>query len=78
MGALLHKITLFVTDVSGEYNHKDMIREFESVKYVNGVFVQELETVSVGEWDDDHPLNKRGTDREKYFNDAIGGKNTSS
>lgn len=78
MGAKLHKVTIFVTDFRDEHSHKDLIREFESMKFVDGVYVYELETIDVGEWHDDHELNNRSIDREKYFNDRIGGKNISS
>lgn len=61
-----HKITVLVIDFDGMHEHGDIAYEIERSKHLN-VKVKEIETVDIGEWDDDHPLNKRGADWQSYF-----------
>ena len=64
--ARLHKVVLYVTDVFGEYFPEDLKEKLENIKNLS-VHVSSAAWTEVGEWHDDHELNKRGCDRSKYF-----------
>lgn len=60
-----HKITLLVLNFENT-SEEDLRTLIEHNKYLS-VSVEEVETVELGEWDDDHPLNKKGRDWKSYF-----------
>lgn len=59
-----YKIEIFVIDHEniGEENIKGTL---ENVRYINAD-VKSIKSVDIGEWDDDHPLNKRATADAEY------------
>lgn len=58
------KLTVLVLDFEdyGEENAKDNI---ESMKYLMASVV-DSESVDIGEWDDDHPLNNSDTSEAEF------------
>lgn len=58
-----HLITTLVIDFEkyGRKAYEDRIEQKECGDIVSG------ETFDIGEWDDDHPLNKISTDRLAYL-----------
>jgi hypothetical protein len=65
----VHKVTLLIIDFDGvgEDNIADIVQE---ANYPNGCIspdVIKIETVEIGEWNDDNPLNKEDT-RESEIN----------
>lgn len=65
---MVYKIEVMVIDFDevGEEGIKDCI---ENTKYPNWCIsprVKRFQGVDIGEWDDDHPLNKRSTEDEEY------------
>lgn len=63
--AKAYKITVLVVDLEG--TGKEEIRHLiENNRYIYPC-VKEIQEADIGEWHDDHPLNKRGCDYEKYF-----------
>lgn len=54
-----HKVELLIIDFD-EVGEEDITTMLEQTKYPNRCIspkVKSFETVDVGEWDDDHPLN---------------------
>lgn len=63
-----YKLTILVVDLEeiGEENVKSAI---ENARYPNRCIapdVMEIESSEIGEWDDDHPLNKRNTNKAEF------------
>jgi len=63
-----YKVEILIIDFDnlGATGIKD---EFENTNYVNHCMdpnVMKIEEKEIGEWDDDHPLNKKET-KEKYY-----------
>lgn len=60
-----HKVVLYVidTEVMGADEVRDLLADN---KYLYPI-VGSIETADIGLWSDDHELNKRGADFEKYF-----------
>ncbi len=48
------------------YGADEYVTIIEQHRHINGR-VGKVETIDIGEWSDDHPLNQRGTDLDKYF-----------
>lgn len=74
--AKMTKLILYVID----YNEtgagpQDLISELREQRrgYLgeSGIHAVEAGVVEIGEWHDDHPLNKRDADHEKYFGECI-------
>lgn len=66
-----HKVTLLIIDhddVAGEA--PDALKNYiEQARYPNHCLyphVKSIETRDIGEWDDDHPLNKNATHDAEY------------
>lgn len=63
-----HRITLFIIDFD-EVGADDITQILENQKYPNRCIspdVKSIETVDVGEWHDDHPLNNDDTASAEY------------
>ena len=58
----IHRMIITVYD-NEETSLKDTIAEIENCRYY-GVSVQKVESVLNESWDDDHPMNKKMTERE--------------
>lgn len=59
----VHKVTLIVFDFD-EIGAESVKEVLENTKYPNHCInpeVKSVESKDIGEWDDDHPLNKRAT-----------------
>ena len=67
MGTRLRKVVLYVLDLNDPMSEESLKAEFESMRYVDFVKVDSIETADIGQWHDDHPLNKKGGDFEAYF-----------
>ncbi len=64
----VHRITLYVVDMDfmGAEEVKSVL---ENTRYPNRCIspdVLDIETRDIGEWDDDHPLNKTATADDYY------------
>lgn len=59
MTAKAYKITINVLDFEG-IDPREMIQMIENVKFLYPS-VRKMEQTDLGEWDDDHPLNKKLT-----------------
>lgn len=63
-----YKIELLVIDFDG-LGKDSIIREIENANYPNDCLSPIVKSVvekDIGEWDDDHPLNKRATSDGAY------------
>lgn len=60
-----YKVTGYIIDIEdvGPINLKHEIQQMDYAT-ISGLKLEEAE---IGEWSDDHPLNKRGCDYEPYF-----------
>jgi len=59
----VHKVTVLIVDLD-ELGADSVKIEMENVRYPNRCIspnVLNIETVDIGEWDDDNPLNKHDT-----------------
>jgi hypothetical protein len=66
--AKCYKITMYVLDLNGSPSSEEELKSIiECNKYPEFKHVEKIEVANIGEWDDDHELNKRGADYEKYF-----------
>jgi len=62
-------VTVLVIDFDG-LGSKGVEVEMENVRYPNRCLTPHVEAVEefdIGPWDDDHPLNQRGTDSLAYL-----------
>lgn len=63
-----HKVTLLIIDLD-QVGAEDIKIILENQKFPNRCIapdVKDIETVDIGEWDDDHPLNQRATADAEY------------
>lgn len=65
--AKLRKVTLYILDSNDPLTDEDIRWQLSTIKHLPFVNVGEIESADIGEWHDDHELNKRGADHEKYF-----------
>jgi hypothetical protein len=59
-----YKFELICFDPNGDCDLDDMKYELRNQKYFCSK-IHSIQSVEIGEWDDDHPLNNR--DKSKYF-----------
>jgi hypothetical protein len=65
-----HKVTLLIIDFDA-LGPEEVKVEIENVSYPNDCIspnVVEIETVDIGEWNDDHPLNNADTMKDAMEN----------
>jgi len=65
-----YKIELLVIDFD-ELGEELIRQEIENVRYPNDCLTPQVKKIScrdIGEWDDNHPLNKRTTADQTYKN----------
>jgi hypothetical protein len=63
-----YKVEMIIVDFNG-YGLEELKLNLESMRFYNPDIIDILEG-DIGEWDDDHPLNYKGTTKEeklKYF-----------
>lgn len=68
----VYKVTLSIIDFDN-LGEDEIKNEIENVNYANDCIspsVIDIQSVDIGEWDDSHPLNKKG--RQKEFWDKNG------
>ena len=68
MSKKAHKVVLFIVDLD-EVGADDIVTILENQKYPNHCIapdVKSIETVDIGEFGDDHPLNKPETAEKEY------------
>jgi len=63
----IYRIVMYVTEVNDHWG-LDAIKDRIEDCLNAGVSFVETETRDGGEWDDNHPMNQRSTDKEAYFN----------
>jgi hypothetical protein len=68
-----HKIEVYVVDFEG-YGSDEYVNVIEGNRYLRGARVGTVQTIDIGEWDDDHPLNLCSTDPGEYFSKALTSK----
>lgn len=64
----VHKIEIMVIDFD-KVGAKEIKEVIENTRYPNRCInphVKSIQTVDIGEWDDDHPLNYRATADAEY------------
>ena len=64
-----YKLEILVLDFD-EIGLDQTINYVEDIKYPNHCISPDVlssKTYDIGEWDDNHPLNKRDTNKEEYF-----------
>lgn len=59
-----YKIEVLVIDHK-EMGEKEIVQALENTRYVYPR-VMKVQSADVGEWSDDHPLNKRATSEAEY------------
>jgi hypothetical protein len=64
MKAKAYKIELFILDVEG-LREEDVIYFLENVTYLDPK-VMSVQSKELGEWYDDHPINKKDTFKQTY------------
>ncbi|MAG67089.1 MAG: hypothetical protein CMK74_14665 [Pseudomonadales bacterium] len=65
----VHRVTVLVLDFD-ELGADGVKAEMEAVRYPNRCMspeVKHVETIDIGEWKDDHPLNYRGEKRDAEY-----------
>jgi len=67
----MHKIVLYIIETNNEeYPIDDYVDELDYLELLNAAIVANpVGTVDIGEWSDDHPLNKPGNEHlyEEYM-----------
>ena len=64
----MHRIVVYVKDINGSApTAASAMQQIYANKWPEFLSFGPYQTVDVGEWDDDHPLNKKGTDHEGFF-----------
>ena len=63
-----YKVTLLIVDHDelGEQEIKDVIENTDFPNHCMNPEVMDIKEAEIGEWDDDHPLNKVETTKEYY------------
>lgn len=59
----IHRIVLYVVDFDG-LGAEGVKRELENTRFANDCIspdIAKIQTRDIGQWSDDHPLNKRAT-----------------
>lgn len=70
----LTKVTMYlITGINNPMDDEYLKSHLHSLKYIDGIKIDSLETVEAGEYADDHPLNMRATNYNEYF-DKLKGK----
>lgn len=67
----VYKLTVMIIDFD-QTGGEEIVTELENANYSNDCIspsVMAIEERDIGEWDDDHPLNKSGN--EKHFFDLF-------
>lgn len=64
--ARMRKVIVYVFDINDPQSEEDIAYQLRNTKYMS-VHVGPIQTADIGPWHDDHELNKRGADYEKYF-----------
>ena len=68
--AKLRKVTLYVFDMDGNQTDHDIAMELKSIKHLPFVAMGDIDIVDIGEWHDDHELNKFDADYRKWFKET--------
>jgi len=75
----VHKVTLMIIDFD-KLGAQQVIAELENTSYANDCIyprVMKIETVDIGEWENDNPLNFKAT-QDETFNKLFDGSKTSN
>lgn len=66
--AKLYKITGYVTELNGfPENKEELVNSLKNGTNDLCITIGNIQEVDIGEWSDNHELNKIDCDREKYF-----------
>lgn len=63
-----YKLEILIIDFD-EIGQDSIIEELENVRYANDCISPQIKSIvekDIGDWSDDHPLNKRQTCNEEY------------
>lgn len=72
--AKCYKVEVYVLALNGDFQNKEILTEvLENYRYIEHLHVQDIQETDVGEWHDDHELNKRGANYQKFFPDSFPG-----
>jgi len=70
----LYRVVAYVLNLNDDSGTKeDVIRNITSNRHPEFIKIEDIQETDCGEWDDDHELNKRGCNYDKYFPDIDGG-----
>lgn len=61
----IHKFTIYAFDFEND-GVSAIAAEFKNMKHVN-CSISNAETKDVPDWDDNHPMNKLSTDKDKWW-----------
>lgn len=71
--AKFYKVEAYVLQLNGTPSSKEeLTQELRNNRYLD-INVQDIQETDIGEWDDDHELNKRGANYRKFFPDSFPG-----
>jgi len=60
----VYRVEMFVLGLNNGYESKDQLKSLlENIRHVEFSHVSEIQETDIGEWDDDHPLNRSGHDK---------------
>lgn len=64
-----YKVELLIIDHDGlgEDEIKEVIENTKYPNYCINPEVKKITSADIGEWDDDHPLNKKSTSEQEYL-----------
>lgn len=66
----MHRVVVFVKDINNENSQADLKTYFENMRHPEFTSVLDIKTTTIGEYDDDHELNKTKAtlaQHEAYF-----------
>jgi len=67
----MFRVVMYVKNLNNDFrNQQDLIDTIQNYKYLSFINIAEVLETDIGEWHDDHELNKRDADYAKYFPDA--------
>ena len=66
MSTKMDRVVLFVEHLNDEESIEDVKYHFENMRYPEFVTVKDIKRTDIGEWDDNHELNKTDATLEQF------------
>lgn len=66
----IHRLEVYVIDFNGlgAESVKSALENHQGIS----VQAEAIDTVDIGDWHGNHPLNQQATNKRRYFNDKLG------